>query len=419
MEPVNEESKHQPQSESDPAGAKQPLLEQNTISRHKSEAIELIRSGGPTGLQKGLELLHLTTDHTGEYHTQLEATMFATLQIAPEGPFGELLDALTDAYIAYEPPRESATESLQTWCDSLNRSFRCKVFFKPYMEPHKTNSVLDPPENQSTAVRLLDEMVRRTVELQHINNAVDAILLHVFDYNISRTDPYSLHSSLPFLPQSLRSSEFTELLKASDRTQCRALAAFCTAGSMREFVLLYLEAGGSIDDELPPEKVAAVLNVIQNQLSARALRNQLRALSAANPANPNLESLNVNIAVAQRTQHLQHGTFVAVEGTLIRNDELNNRLVQELEKVLKQGALVIVFTYGNPEETTEQLRELGLSSAFLPVQSKQDYHGKLLETLIDDTQPEYQGFGTIHYIKPTSIGYVNLKTQTRIVVLDQ
>jgi hypothetical protein len=92
--------------------------------------------------------------------------------------------------------------------------------------------------------------------------------------------------------------------------------------------------------------------------------------------------------------------YVDVEGTLLAGGKLNHIVMFSVDRTAREGRPVVVFTGGNPDAQTEELRKLKFPEQFLPVVSKESYRGKILESLIDDTPPEYQGFKAREYRAP-------------------
>ena len=90
------------------------------------------------------------------------------------------------------------------------------------------------------------------------------------------------------------------------------------------------------------------------------------------------------------------GVFVDVEGTLLGNP----LLAGYLNYLLKKGVAVTVFSGGDAEELTDKLAREGVNSHLLPVVPKNEYRGRCLEVLIDDTNTEYQGFVATLHIEP-------------------
>jgi hypothetical protein len=94
----------------------------------------------------------------------------------------------------------------------------------------------------------------------------------------------------------------------------------------------------------------------------------------------------------------KNGEYVRdAKGTAIQKEDLSPNVLTLMQAMVAAGRQVIVFTGGDPDRQTSRLTEIGLDSKFLPVQSKDQYRGKVLETVIDDTLPQLQGFKALNY----------------------
>jgi len=85
------------------------------------------------------------------------------------------------------------------------------------------------------------------------------------------------------------------------------------------------------------------------------------------------------------------GVYVDVDGTLVVGEnQLNEKIVDELKKYKEQGKNIIIFTGGNVIAQEERLKRLGLEKEIgkFKVVSKGDFLNKKLEITIDDFSQE-------------------------------
>lgn len=79
------------------------------------------------------------------------------------------------------------------------------------------------------------------------------------------------------------------------------------------------------------------------------------------------------------------GVYCDVEGTILVNEQLNQKVVTLLHEYEQQGKIVTIWTDGNIEELKQKLESFGV---IYPVKSKFDHAGAIAEIVIDD-QDEY------------------------------
>lgn len=79
------------------------------------------------------------------------------------------------------------------------------------------------------------------------------------------------------------------------------------------------------------------------------------------------------------------GVYCDVEGTILVDGQLNEKVVAMLQEYEQQGKTITVWTDGNIEEIKPKLESLGM---MYPLKSKFDHAGALAEIVIDD-QDEY------------------------------
>ena len=96
---------------------------------------------------------------------------------------------------------------------------------------------------------------------------------------------------------------------------------------------------------------------------------------------------NQKISFAKKTmgKKIIPGVFCDMEGTLIVNDSANAEIVRKLEEYAKTRP-VTIWTGGELREIYKLLRKNGITK--LPLVSKYDFEGCIVETMIDDLEPE-------------------------------
>lgn len=97
-------------------------------------------------------------------------------------------------------------------------------------------------------------------------------------------------------------------------------------------------------------------------------------------------------------QSVEEGIFVDFSNTLVEMGQLNEWLLKAIREWSAAGMKVTVFTGGDPGHCTELLNELGVND--IKVSAKSEYKGKLLQLLIDDLQPVFQGLQSVSHLKP-------------------
>lgn len=93
-------------------------------------------------------------------------------------------------------------------------------------------------------------------------------------------------------------------------------------------------------------------------------------------------------------------TCVDVDGTLIKDWKLYLPLVNKLSRDILSWKKVVIFSWWEPGMQTERLKELWLDEIFLPVVSKEIFKWVEVHTIIDDTEPKWQGLLFKSYMKP-------------------
>lgn len=257
-------------------------------------------------------------------------------------------------------------------------------------------SFLDYPECFSKASELIDKHIKdRGSEKRFCCDS--RIVLPIIKYNmenIVNLDNFS------FKPKSLESSEYVEIFYNGQGenefgNKNELALSFVKAKTPRDFFQAIFDLNIKL-----PVRDAGTLAMIFNDLKISNDKEKINTYVAkhysSNDRSISVEELSENLRYSEKAKKFEKGIFVDVDGTLIVDGGLDIELAEALEGV--NG--VVVFTGGNPEQKTEELRRLGLSERLLPVVSKDLYKGKILEKLIDDSVPDYQGFEAAIYLKP-------------------
>lgn len=301
-----------------------------------------------------------------------------------ENPQPKLLDALVDVMVNVE----KATPAYG-WNHSA-----CHLF-EGYGRG-SSPSLLNHEENLPAATKLMNEGIRRAFVDNNTAN-LERIIGPVAAYNLAHISPEHLDADFPYRP--IDPEIRAKLAPEYDSEHERQLNVFLTTDSPRAFVVCFIKKG--IVDFLRsknPKEVIRLLEAVKDGVGEERMATFLNAYYGNNQAT-SLEELESNLEAAEASKEFVAGVYVDVDGTLITmGGRLRKDLVEKLEKYFQDGKKVIIFSGGSPEDQTKRLQELGLSNSFLPVVSKVSFRGKVLEILIDDTPPEYQGFKAKEYL---------------------
>lgn len=75
------------------------------------------------------------------------------------------------------------------------------------------------------------------------------------------------------------------------------------------------------------------------------------------------------------------GVFSDIEGTLLKDGNINQAVLEMLQKYAEEGKTITVWTDGDVNELSSKLKELGIP---YPVKSKFDFAGAIAEIVLDD-----------------------------------
>ena len=243
----------------------------------------------------------------------------------------------------------------------------CHLFEKYAYNPG--HSFLGYPTTFGFAKKLIDEMVKRglaedPITFESAFGCVERIIGPVREYNIDHI--VELDGEFPFRPDSLTNPAFLRLLDE-------------------------LEASTGKD------WIKKKIQNIKSFCGATTTRDLLGAQKAA------VECMAANFDAAKNASEIVSGLYVDVDGTLLfGNGRINPFTIERMTAAVETGRVVKIFSDGDPHEQTERLRALGVDERFLPVLRKSDFRGKILEEVIDDTPPQYQGFRALCYYRNSS-----------------
>ncbi len=306
-------------------------------------------------------------------------------------PYAELINALADIYIQQDGGWRSA---FANWSHSL-----CHLFEKygRNTDPkYPSHSFLEVPSDLPAAEKLFLENARRAIdegELSNTSRTTGAMVR----FNIDQLTPETLDGAFPFRPLPEERERFLKLHRSEYETQQRL---FFSAETPREFLVSMVRALEKFS--YTPEENIPPLLLIADSLTPEELTAYLQKFASVNGQVPTIDELRDSIAVAEAATEALPGTFVDVDDTLVIKGELNERVVEAITKRADKGESVTVVSGGDPSTQTGLLRSLGLDERFLPVQSKDVIRGKVVEKLIDDTPPAFQGVRATSYSTPNN-----------------
>lgn len=324
-------------------------------------------------------------------HKELDATEIfieEVLKITNEfdKDYKSLLDALADSVINNE------SVGYQSWSHSL-----CHP-----LETYKHGlSFLDTSESREVLTKLIDENVKRQKKCPLTLGCSDRILGPIVTYNLVEASVNNLERPYAYKPESLKNKEYIQLMKdgMGDKYGGFKIKAFLESNSPLEYYRLILEKGHELPDFLKPAQQIELLQNLEKSLSHDFVNRYVEKTYKPNGKDITYDELISNSQESKKAQEIARGVYVDVEGTLIKKSRdgqvLNEGLVKNIEKFATDGREIIIFTGGDISTIETALKKLGFPEKFLPVRSKNDYRGKLLETLVDDTPAEYQGFGAL------------------------
>ncbi len=203
--------------------------------------------------------------------------------------------------------------------------------------------------------------------------------------NVDHISEETLDGPFEFKPASLQATP------RSIRGKYKKIDLFIRADTPREYLYLLVEN----QEEIPGADImraVELLEYIKTGSNAEILDNYMRAQYKLNEQPVSLTDVENNMRASAGARERCSGYYVDVDGTLVGAYGLDKGLLSRLLKITTDGGKVTIFSGGNSREQTERLRKLGVPENLLPIVSKADFQGKILEHLIDDTPPDFQGF---------------------------
>ncbi len=373
-----------------------------------AEAKKLLDIYDTKGLHKlaeefGLEFL----TKEGEKHHLLDNMMREVLIRNKNGAMFQLIDRLADEFIC-DPYWD-----FSQWCHSLCHNFEKYKQLEGKFFPR--GSLLNRTENLSACAKLVNETVRRALIFKEAGNNrpgnLSRILIPLINFNIDQLNPEKLDEEFPLKPSALinpqTSNSFLEFFNqniSDSSIENKIIADFISAKTPRAYLISLISAGlNSPFQNLPPTKLITLFKALEKDIPSIQIESILAILLRLPNDQASLGILENKLSSAETAKEVVDAVFVDVDDTLItRQGRLNTTLLQIIIELKQFGRKIIIFSGGNPICQTERLALMGVNSDLLPVQSKADYQGKILDTLIDDTSPELQGFKAIHTLNTYS-----------------
>lgn len=254
-------------------------------------------------------------------------------------------------------------------------------------------SLLGQPETHQAAEKIASTGIHFAIEDQDLSKEllrggnVQRMIGPMIKWNFDNLvlDPASVDQPFPVHPDATYAEAFLKKFGGEN-------GSFVASSTPREFITRVINDQFSLRITSPRTflELARLCEATLDQAKLQEyLKTQYR-LQDQNTITP--EILIDKLNQAEAAQEVVDGLFVDVDGTLIIDGQLNQKLVDRLQSRATNGEKIVIFTGGNPEEATTRLRELGVPENLLPVAPKTGYQGLVLAELIDDTAPEYQGF---------------------------
>lgn len=334
-----------------------------------------------------------------EYNKNWEHLLLKLFELKPE-PNGQIeiqFVKLVDVIVEVGIMAPAATSTYGN-IDLLSHSI-CHLY-----EHLNTGSILDNPAFFSTANKLAHWVSEKVIMDKDAKGHNLLRIIHPMAVRVvDASDPARLDDSLP-LSLCLSPEKKLELFSRLNIISWeKNLQVFTESGTLREYVVRMVKEKLRFESR-DGKKILLILDAIRDDLPAGIFEQYVNDVMRINdqPA-ITFDDLKANAEIAESAVEVESGIFVDVDDTLIVDGDLNHSLVRHLEKAFKKGKKIIIFTGGSPEVLTEQLRKLGCPEYFLPVVGKVLFVGKILENLVDDTLPEYQGFRAKKYFDPGDV----------------
>lgn len=275
--------------------------------------------------------------------------------------------------------------------------------FEQYGHGNGRFSFLNHPQSFKIAEELLNRHITDRINKQ-VFWCDQRIVEPILEYNINNVTNLDKFS---FKPDCLMSKEYQKLYenKAKGQSGCdefgekhELMHNFIKSKTPKDFILSLIKSSIKIPTS-DPRIVLNIINQIKDDVDKNELDSYVAKFYSTEGKSNSAKELIENIQESEKAMELEKGIFVDVDGTLVVDGKLNTALTETLKK---SSDRVVIFSGGDSETQTEKLRNLGFPEEFLPVVSKDKYKGKMLERLIDDTPPSYQGFDAITCFETTT-----------------
>jgi hypothetical protein len=327
-----------------------------------------------------------------------ELVMQAVMALNKDGGYTQLLSAVADQFIGVWtslPDWNKTRDAYANWSHALCHNF------ENYKLDRGSQSLIDYPHQREVSERLMNAAIAAALEVNSVG-CLERILKPIVPYNIAHIDEDNYLKPGPLIPSGLMSPAARALLRDWPR-----LLSLADGAPLIEIALSVLAPlpSGQLRDYLPsylaPNQVVMILQLLGDRLPEEQRRIYIELMNGDKDDPQALEHISALIVQSVQAKEHTPGIFVDCEGTLLLpSGKLRDSLHASLIQTLEQGTKLTLFTGGDPKFVAERLIAAGMDPRLLPVESKSDYVGKLLELVIDDTQLEYQGFGAVSFLSP-------------------
>lgn len=339
----------------------------------------------------------------------LESSLAALLKLNERGNYTEVMDKILEAFITLPMKAWDRQREYASWSHSL-----CHLY-ETYDRGGDSASLLNEQGLREANIRTINNAAQRMVEVGHLG-CMPRIVIPLIRYNLDQVDPQNLDLPVALKPDGLEDEAYIKYLESVEGNEAKNMLPLSHAKTVRELLIglvkADLENGRNYLNVSVTRSMPKLLKILENLRPAisieelniymgKAVHSQMGRDTGI--AKIGYEALKANVETAEKAIELCSGLYVDVDGTLLLHDdkkglELNKAVLNAMNDAREMGVAVIIVTGGDTELKTQQLLELGMPETYLPVHSKYDYRGKILEVLLDDTAPDIQGLqaGSYH-----------------------
>ncbi len=304
----------------------------------------------------------------------------------------ELIDLVVQAIFLSDSSRD-----FYSWSHTV-----CHLFENYRLPIDNIHSFLDDPSRFGSAKKLVDEGVIRAIKAGE-PHCMSRVVWPLLCYNIDKMAAENLDGEFPFKPKSLQDEAFVSML-VTDKSygyHSKPIEIFCTARTPKDLITQLVKSGEGVRGR--EAKMVELADALKRENAITAEEAEAYVRKICKDESASYDTVRDNIAAARNASKMADGLYVDVDGTLVIYGKPNEWALQKMVKSADSGKKVTIFSGGNPKEQTELLRGLGVEERFLPVLPKSQFIGMVLEELIDDTIPEYQGFRAVSWIRPDGV----------------